>query len=159
MMALGVQSSMRTASSLAAKPPKQQEHNSPHRQQWLFHLGLGLLIAGNGFFKPNISTIVGALYTDNDPRKDSAFTIFYMGINIGALLSQFLCPMIGDVKIGGVQDVYAFKWGFLAAGVAMILGTVLFAVLKNKYVVTPDGKPLGGVPSKSDVLDSEGEEI
>jgi proton-dependent oligopeptide transporter, POT family len=121
---------------------------------------LGIIIFGNGFFKPNISSMVGSLYPKHEKSKlDSAFTIFYMGINIGALLSQFLCPMIGDVKIGGVQDVYAFKWGFLAAGIAMILGTVLFAILKNKYVVTPDGKPLGAVPSKADLLDSEGEEI
>ena len=121
---------------------------------------LGIIIFGNGFFKPNISSMVGSLYPKHEKSKlDSAFTIFYMGINIGALLSQWLCPMIGDVKVNGEQDIYAFKWGFLAAGIAMILGTVLFAILKNKYVVTPDGKPLGAVPSKTDLLDSDGEEV
>ncbi|MGV2480581.1 UNVERIFIED_CONTAM: MFS transporter, partial [Salmonella enterica subsp. enterica serovar Weltevreden] len=72
-------------------------------------------------------------------------------INLGALFSQWLCPLIGDVKdAGGVRDIHAFKWGFLAAGIAMGLGTALFYFLKNKYVVAPDGKPLGGVPSKND---------
>src|SRR6218665_71164 len=122
----------------------------------LMWAALGIIIFGNGFFKPNISSMVGSLYPKHEKSKlDSAFTIFYMGINIGALLSQWLCPMIGDVKTNNVQDVYAFKWGFLAAGIAMILGTVLFAILKNKYVVTPEGKPLGGVPSKVNVLDEE----
>lgn len=120
---------------------------------------LGIIIFGNGFFKPNISSMVGSLYPKHEKSKlDSAFTIFYMGINIGALLSQWLCPMIGDVKVDGQQDIYAFKWGFLAAGIAMVLGTVLFAVLKNKYVVTPEGKPLGGVPSKADIQDLDAEE-
>ncbi|HEY1008209.1 MAG TPA: oligopeptide:H+ symporter, partial [Sphingobacteriaceae bacterium] len=58
---------------------------------WLLYLGLGILIVGNGFFKPNISTIVGKLYDDHDPRKDSAFTIFYMGINLGAFLAPLAC--------------------------------------------------------------------
>ena len=53
-----------------------------------------LLIIGNGFFKPNISTMVGSLYADGDRRRDSGFTIFYMGINVGALLSQFLLPLV-----------------------------------------------------------------
>jgi POT family proton-dependent oligopeptide transporter len=119
---------------------------------------LGIIIFGNGFFKPNISSMVGSLYPKEEKsRLDSAFTIFYMGINIGALLSQWFCPTIGDVKIGGVQNVYAFKWGFLAAGIAMILGTMIFIFLKNKYVVTPEGLPLGGVPKKQ-VEVQEGEE-
>ena len=114
-----------------------------------FWFGLTIIIFGNGFFKPNISSMVGSLYPPTEKSKlDSAFTIFYMGINIGALLSQYICPMIGDVKVNGVQDVHAFRWAYLAAGIAMILGTVLFAFLKNKYVVSPDGRPIGGVPSK-----------
>jgi POT family proton-dependent oligopeptide transporter len=79
-----------------------------------------------------------------------------MGINIGAFLGQFICPLIGDVKdSGGIRDVHAFKWGFLAASIAMILGTAIFFFLKNKYVITPEGKPIGGLPSGNDTADYE----
>ena len=116
----------------------------------VFWLGLLVIIFGNGFFKPNISSMVGSLYPPQEKTKlDSAFTIFYMGINIGALLSQYFVPMFADVVVDGKQDVFAFKWGYLMAGIAMILGTVLFFILKNKYVITPEGKPIGGVPSKN----------
>jgi POT family proton-dependent oligopeptide transporter len=118
----------------------------------LLWVALGIIIFGNGFFKPNISSMVGSLYPKQEKSKlDSAFTIFYMGINLGAFLGQFICPIIGDVKDSvGTRDIHAFKWGFLAASIAMVLGTVVFYFLKNKYVVTPDGKPLGDLPSKND---------
>ena len=118
---------------------------------------LGIIVFGNGFFKPNISSMVGSLYPKQEKSKlDTAFTIFYMGINIGAFLGQFICPLIGDVKdSGGIRDVHAFKWGFLAASIAMILGTAIFFFLKNKYVVTPEGKPIGGLPSGHDAADYE----
>jgi len=118
---------------------------------------LGVIVFGNGFFKPNISSMVGSLYPKQEKSKlDTAFTIFYMGINIGAFLGQFICPLIGDVKdSGGIRDVHAFKWGFLAASIAMILGTAIFFFLKNKYVVTPEGKPIGGLPSGNDAGDYE----
>ncbi|MCG6185870.1 peptide MFS transporter [Maribellus maritimus] len=86
----------------------------------LFFSGLGILIAGNGFFKPNISTMVGELYDNNDPRKDGGFTIFYMGINIGAFLSPLVAGKLGEQV--------AWQYGFLSAGVGMILGTVWFFV-------------------------------
>ncbi len=123
----------------------------------LMWVALGIIVFGNGFFKPNISSMVGSLYPKQEKSKlDSAFTIFYMGINLGALFSQWLCPLIGDVKdAGGVRDVHAFKWGFLAAGIAMLIGTTIFYFLKNKYVVTPEGKPLGGLPSKNDSSEFE----
>jgi POT family proton-dependent oligopeptide transporter len=123
----------------------------------LMWVALFIIIFGNGFFKPNISSMVGSLYPKEEKSKlDSAFTIFYMGINLGALFSQWLCPLIGDVKdAGGVRDIHAFKYGFLAAAIAMLLGTVIFYLLKNKYVVKPDGKPLGGLPSKNDSSDFE----
>lgn len=123
----------------------------------LMWIALGVIIFGNGFFKPNISSMVGSLYPKEEKNKlDSAFTIFYLGINLGAFLGQLICPIIGDVKdAGGIRDVHAFKWGFLAASIAMVLGTIIFAVLKNKYVVTPEGKPLGGLPSKRDASDFE----
>ena len=112
-------------------------------------VALFVIIFGNGFFKPNISSMVGSLYPKQEKNKlDSAFTIFYMGINIGAFLGQFICPWVGDVKDAetGIRDIFAFKWGFLAASIAMIIGTVIFFLLKDKYVVTPEGRPIGGLP-------------
>ena len=118
---------------------------------------LGIIIFGNGFFKPNISSMVGSLYPKQEKSKlDTAFTIFYMGINLGAFLGQLICPIVGDVKDAtGLRDIHAFKWGFLAAAIAMLIGTVVFYILKNKYVVTPEGKPLGGLPSTNDSSDYE----
>jgi proton-dependent oligopeptide transporter, POT family len=123
----------------------------------LMWVALGVIIFGNGFFKPNISSMVGSLYPKQEKSKlDTAFTIFYMGINLGALLGQFICPRLGDVKdINGVRDIHAFKWGFLAAAIAMVIGTLVFLFLKNKYVVTPEGKPIGGLPSKRDADEYE----
>lgn len=106
--------------------------------------GLLFLIVGNGFFKPNISTMVGQLYAPGDKRIDSAFTIFYMGINLGAFFSPIVCGALGDT--GSPAD---FKWGFLAAGIGMIISTLLFIWLKDHYIVTPDGKPIGVGPNKS----------
>lgn len=117
---------------------------------------LGIIIFGNGFFKPNISSMVGSLYPKGERNKlDSAFTIFYMGINLGAFLGQFICPFLGDDVTGGVRNIYAFKWGFLAASVAMVIGTFVFLFLKNKYVVTPEGRPIGGLPKNNTSDDFE----
>lgn len=110
---------------------------------------LAIIIVGNGFFKPNISSMVGQLYSKGDNRLDSAFTIFYMGINVGAFLGMSICPFLGDVKVGDVRVVEAFRWGFLAAGCAMFFGTLLFYFLKNKYVVDPAGRPVGAKPDFS----------
>lgn len=123
----------------------------------LMWTALGIIIFGNGFFKPNISSMVGSLYPKQEKTKlDTAFTIFYMGINIGAFLGQFICPILGDVKdAGGIRDIHAFKWGFLAAAIAMLIGTAVFFFLKNKYVVTPEGRPIGGLPSGNEAADYE----
>ena len=94
------------------------------QREFLFYMGLGLLMVGNGFFKPNISTIVGTLYTDNYPRKDSAFTIFYMGINLGAFLAPIICGTLGE-QVG-------WKYGFGAAGVGMLLACIWFYFEENK---------------------------
>jgi len=120
-------------------------------------IALFIIIFGNGFFKPNISSMVGSLYPKQEKSKlDSAFTIFYMGINIGAFLGQFICPYLGDVKDAtGARDIFAFKWGFLAASMAMIIGTITFFILKNKYVVTPEGRPIGGLPKNNSHDDFE----
>jgi POT family proton-dependent oligopeptide transporter len=125
--------------------------------QMLMWVALGVIIFGNGFFKPNISSMVGSLYPKQEKSKlDSAFTIFYMGINLGAFLGQFICPFLGDVKdAGGMRDIHAFKWGFLAASIAMVIGTLTFVLLKNKYVVTPEGRPIGGLPSQNTADDFE----
>ncbi len=118
---------------------------------------LTIVIFGNGFFKPNISSMVGSLYPKQEKSKlDTAFTIFYMGINLGAFLGQLICPLVGDVKdAAGIRDIHAFKWGFLAASIAMVLGTIVFYFLKDKYVTTPDGKPLGGLPKHNDASQYE----
>ena len=62
----------------------------------MFYTALALLVIGNGFFKPNISTMVGSLYGEKDPRRDGGFTIFYMGINLGAAMAPLLCGYIGE---------------------------------------------------------------
>ena len=113
----------------------------------LLIVAMFIIIFGNGFFKPNISSMVGSLYPRSDKRLDSAFTIFYLGINVGALLGNFICSVVGDVKSGDVRDVSAFKWGFLAASLAMVTGSLVFYFLKNKYIVTPEGKPIGAKPT------------
>lgn len=107
----------------------------------LMWIGLAALIFGNGFFKPNISTMVGQLYTENDNRKDAAYTIFYMGINAGAFFSPLICGYLGE-------NVH-FRWGFLAAGIGMIISLILFYYTKDKYVVAPDGSQLGVAPNKA----------
>jgi len=130
-----------------------------HGAQMMMYAALGVIILGNGFFKPNISSMVGNLYPKGDARLDSAFTIFYMGINVGAFLGNFICSTVGDVKHGDVRVVEAFKYGFLAAGIAMLLATVIFFILKNKYIVTPEGKPIGGLPKKNKQAAIAGEDI
>jgi POT family proton-dependent oligopeptide transporter len=109
----------------------------------LLYAGLGLLIAGNGLFKPNISSMVGQLYAKDDKRVDSAFTIFYMGINAGSLIAPLICGTLGDT--GNPDD---FKWGFLAAGCGMLFSLLVFSLFKNKYLVTPEGKPIGMAPQR-----------
>ena len=109
--------------------------------KYLMFCGLGLLILGNGFFKPNISTMVGRLYREDDNRKDSAFTIFYMGVNVGSFLAPLVCGYFGET--GNPHD---FRWGFLIAAIVTVLTVVLFETQKNKYLIGPDGKPLGIIP-------------
>ena len=84
----------------------------------VFYLSLALIIMGVGFLKPNISTIVGRLYADNDPRRDSGFTLFYAGINVGALFASLICAFLGET--------YGWKYGFGAAGIGMVAGLVMF---------------------------------
>ncbi len=105
---------------------------------WLMYIGLASLIFGNGFFKPNITTMVGSLYEPGDKRLDSAYTIFYMGVNVGAFIAPLLAGYLGDT--GNPAD---FKWGFLAAAVGMFLSLILFIGWKNKFLIGPNGEQLG----------------
>ncbi|NOI76693.1 peptide MFS transporter [Vibrio coralliilyticus] len=91
-----------------------------------FYLGLALLIAGNGLFKPNISTMVGDLYQEGDNRRDGAFTIFYMGINLGALLA--------GVIAGSVTDEFGWKSGFIVAGIGMLISLVMQMTLAQSWL-------------------------
>jgi POT family proton-dependent oligopeptide transporter len=84
----------------------------------VFYLALAFIIIGVGFLKPNISTIVGKLYPDNDPRRDSGFTIFYMGINLGSFLATLICGWLGET--------YGWAYGFGAAGIGMFFGLIFF---------------------------------
>ena len=84
----------------------------------VFYLALALIVMGVGYLKPNISTIVGKLYTKDDPRRDSGFTIFYMGINIGSFVATLLCGWLGET--------FGWKYGFGAAGIGMIIGLFTF---------------------------------
>ncbi len=100
---------------------------------FLFFAGLGFLVAGNGLFKPNISSMVGNLYGPGDPRRDSGFTIFYMGINIGALLSPLACA--------GIAAAYGYQYGFGLAGIGMLLGLVIFRAGIAQGVFKDNGLP------------------
>lgn len=91
----------------------------------VFYLSLALIIMGVGFLKPNISTIVGKLYPENDARRDSGFTLFYAGINVGALFASLICAFLGET--------YGWKYGFGAAGVGMVAGLIMF-IWGQKYL-------------------------
>jgi POT family proton-dependent oligopeptide transporter len=98
-----------------------------------FFLALSFIIVGNGFFKPNISTFVGSLYKDGDPRKDSGFTIFYMGINIGGFVAPLLCGWLGET--------YGWHYGFGLAGIGMLTGLIFFWSGIKKNVFGDNGLP------------------
>ena len=96
----------------------------------LMLIGMGGLIVGNGYFKANISTIVGKLYNDGDARRDSGFTIFYIGINIGALLATTVVAFVGET--------YGFEYGFGLAGIGMLMGLFIFWGGREKYSHVPN---------------------
>ncbi|KAA5532123.1 peptide MFS transporter [Taibaiella lutea] len=121
------------------------------------YLGLFLLIIGNGFFKPNISTLVGGLYPQGDSRRDSAFSIFYMGINLGALIAPLIIGLLTD-NIFSTKDAagnivsYGYKYGFLAAGIGMLIGQILFNSLAKKHLGSLGLRP--GHPSLETIKDT-----
>ena len=131
MMAVGQFLMFASASMLSAV---QMSH-------WLMYLGLTFLILGNGCFKPTVTSLVGQLYKPGDRRLDSAYTIFYMGVNVGSFLAPLVCGYFGET--GDPND---FKWGFLIAGIVTVFTVVLFESQKNKYLIGPDGEQLGIIP-------------
>ena len=101
-------------------------HLIPGMELEFLWLGLILLILGNGLFKPNISTMVGDLYEEGDKRRDAAFTIFYMGINLGSIL--------GYLVVGSIGEKIDYQYGFIAAGIGMGLSLLFQLTLSNKYL-------------------------
>jgi len=95
---------------------------------YMFYLGLALIVIGTGFFKPNVSTMVGQLYRHGDERRDAGFTIFYMGINLGALFAPLVCGTLGQ------SSRFGWKYGFGAAGVGMLLGLLFYLFGREKWL-------------------------
>ncbi len=122
--------------------------------------GLFLLIIGNGFFKPNISTLVGGLYKPGDAKRDSAFSIFYMGINIGAFFAPLVVGLLANdwfaVKEGKEIISHGYSYGFLAAAIGMLIGQLLFNTLSKKYLGDLGLKPVGDNREKEAVNELEG---
>ncbi|MGB2578695.1 POT family proton-dependent oligopeptide transporter [Elusimicrobium simillimum] len=119
-----------------------------------FTIGVVLLICGVGFIKPNLTSLVGDLYGDNDHRRDAGFTIFYMAINIGAFLSPLVCSYLGE-RI-------AFKYGFMAAGVGMAIGLAWFLFIKNthlRHIGDRAVKTAGAAASKEPLTQQEKDRI
>ena len=116
-------------------------------------LGLALLVIGNGFFKPNISTLLGELYGENDPSRDSAFTIFYMGINVGSFFAPLVCGFLSEnlfkTTVDGVVHL-GFSYGFLAASIGMIIGQILFTTYYQ--IASLVGTTVVGKKSKKSTL-------
>ena len=119
---------------------------------WLMYGGLTFLILGNGCFKPTVSSLVGQLYEPGDRRLDSAYTIFYMGVNVGSFLAPLVCGYFGET--GNPND---FKWGFLIAAIVTVFTVILFETQKNKYLIGPDAKkeqPRSASNTEHPVVDS-----
>jgi len=106
----------------------------------MFFTGLALVVLGTGCHKPNISTMVGQLFREGDIRRDSAFTIFFMGINTGALLGPLVCGTLAE------SPRFGWHWGFASAGVGMVLGTTLYVLLRRRYL-GDIGRPAQGEKS------------
>ena len=109
-----------------------------------FFLGLALVVLGTGFFKANASTMVGQLYRDEDRRRDGGYTIFYMGINVGALLGQLICGFLGE------NERWGWHYGFGAAGVGMVLGLALYVALRPRYLAG-----IGEAPNRTDAASTQ----
>ncbi|WP_447641446.1 MULTISPECIES: peptide MFS transporter [Chitinophagaceae] len=111
--------------------------SNPHD---LFYLGITCSVIGTGFFKPNITSMVGFLYKDGDPRRDAGFSLFYSGINLGAFLGGWICVYLGK------SEQFGWKYAFIASGTVMIIGLVTF-LLTKKYI-----QPIGNKPDANTTL-------
>lgn len=114
---------------------------APNISTILLFAGLGFMATGNGFFKPNISSLVGQLYPKGDRRIDPAYTIFYMGINLGAAIGPIICGLVGNTG-----DPADFKWAFLVGGIGMLISVYIQKRFHDQYVRSPEGKVLGLTP-------------
>ena len=114
-----------------------------------FYTGLGLIVIGTGLLKPNVSTMVGSLYAPGDPRRDSGFSLFYMGINIGAVMAPLVCGWLAEsatfknwLGAGGFDPAHSWHWAFGAAGVGMLVGLTIFS--RNRAQL-PSAGPTGKI--------------
>jgi proton-dependent oligopeptide transporter, POT family len=116
-----------------------------------FYAGLGLVVIGTGFFKANVSTMVGQLYEKGDDRRDSGFTFFYMGINTGAMLGPLVCGYLAQ------SGRFGWHYGFAAAGVGMVCGLIVYATQKHKYLGDIGDRPTGSSaaisPMSGEIID------
>ncbi|MEX0962985.1 MAG: peptide MFS transporter [Pseudohongiellaceae bacterium] len=115
----------------------------------VFYFSLGLIIMGVGFLKANISTLVGSMYQRQDPRRDGAFTLFYMGINAGSFLGAIICGLLLQYK--------GFSWGFGAAGIGMLFGLLVF--IKGYHLFGAAGAPLDPVSLQKKVVPGLSREV
>ncbi len=115
--------------------------------EWSFYAGLGLIIAGTGFFKPNVYTMVGQLYRERDPRRDAGFTLYYMGINLGALFGPLVCAWVA------AQPRLGWRYGFAVAGFSMLIGLVFYLCTRGNRLhgvgLPPAVRPGAGSPRKT----------
>jgi POT family proton-dependent oligopeptide transporter len=116
------------------------ESVSPSTMMWLFYLSLIVIVVGCGFIKANITAVVGTMYEKNDPRRDGAFTIFYMGINIGAVMAPLVCGTLGE-NVG-------WGWGFGSAGILMLVGVVNYMLFNKKLIPAVAFSPAGSKKTK-----------
>lgn len=130
----------------------------------VFYLGLFLIIIGTGFLKPNISAMVGALYKQGDVRRDAGFSIFYMGINLGALLAPLTCGFVAqDPRFkawliqSGVDPHTCWRWAFAVAGFGMSLGVMQF-LFGRKYLEAVGNRPIGKSASAEAIANAKSQQ-
>jgi POT family proton-dependent oligopeptide transporter len=121
-----------------------------------FYAGLGLIVIGTGLLKPNISTMVGSLYAPGDSRRDSGFSLFYMGINIGAVMAPLVCGWLAEsatfkacLVAGGFDPARSWHWAFATAGVGMLIGLAIFAINRAQLPSAgPSGRQLSAARTR-----------